>query len=206
MPRTFEAGLLHHGQREFFRRDFQPANAAQRLPQHVIIDDQRFKAEAQQRGVHPGGLVNHVDPGQSGHDVGNALFVSGLCIGKLGVGHARRRPGRQAQKLAHLAHGRRQDRLLPRTAGHGARAQVGDKRPRTENRRMPRCDRVDVNQPAKALGNGLHDRAGDGSGGGGPSLSGGQQQDRHPALDRDFHDLAGLGRKLHRRHHKGHRQ
>ena len=75
--------------------DLDAAHATHGLAKHVVVDDQAFQAETEQRGVHAGRLVDEVEAGEPGHHVGDALLVARLDVGKLGIRHPRRRSFRR---------------------------------------------------------------------------------------------------------------
>ena len=83
MAGAAHAHILHHLNADGLVIDLDPAHTAQALAEHVIVDDQRFKAEAEKRGMHAGRLIDHVEAGQAGHHQRAALLVSGLRIGHL---------------------------------------------------------------------------------------------------------------------------
>ena len=91
-----------------------------------------------------------------------------------------------------------QQGLLARSTRHRTRAQITHKRPSAEYRRMTRLHRIHIDDASQTLGNGLHDRTRDWGGGRCTSLTGGQQQHRHAALDALLHHLTALSRKFHR--------
>ena len=134
---------------------------------------------------------------------GEPLFVAGLVVGHLGVGHAGGHPGREAQPVGDLGGRRVQHRLLARTPAHSAGTEVGHEGPQAHHARMTGVHQVDAGQGGQTLGEGLGQRAGQGSGRGSASLAGRQQIDGHTGAylgDHGPHGVLGIAQ---RRHHEG---
>ena len=89
-----------------------------------------------------------------------------------------------------------QQHLLWASAGHCARAQVGNEAPQTKDCRSTRLDCVDVSKASKTLGNLLHKCACNCCWRGGTCLAGGQQQHWHSAVHRNFEALTCIACKL----------
>ena len=158
------------------------------------------RREAEQARHHAGRLVDQVGPGIADQRVVVGLLRPRLRVRHLAVGHAGGGAAGEVVVLRDLPARRRQQRLFRAAAGHRAGAQVGDERPQPEDRRMPRHDGVDIDQPGQHLRDFLRQRPGQRRRRGGPGLAGRQQQHRHAAAHREFEVAAGVGGELHRRH------
>ena len=202
MPRTAQADGFHRVDAGRILGHVNAAHGAQDLPQNVVAQHQRFQTEPQKGRVHANRFVDHVQPGQSGHDVGDHLLPAGLHVRQLGVRNPRRRPARQVIEPVHLCAARRQQRLFGRPARHRPGAQIADERPGAEDRRMPRRHRVHIDDARQTFGHRLGDRQGDRRGGRRTRLPGAEQQHRHARPDAGLHRRAAFFGEFHRRHDK----
>src|SRR3546814_2314303 len=68
MPGAVEADPLDRFFRQGVVVHLDAAHAAHALAQHVVVDDQALQAEAQQRGVHPGGFIDRSEERRVGKE------------------------------------------------------------------------------------------------------------------------------------------
>ena len=137
VPRTVKTNIAHHRQRQILFSHIHTANRAIDCPKHVVVENITFKATTQQTCLHSRRFVNQVRATVCGQSIGIRFLIARLDIGQLGVCHACGDARWQVIEASHLPASRHQHCLLTTAATHRARAKIRDKRPRSEDRRVP---------------------------------------------------------------------
>ena len=105
LPASFhsaEADLFHRVKRGRIRRHVDAAHQPHGLAEEIVAEDEAFETEAEERGVHPHGLIAHVEARKPGKRVGDPLLPAGLHVGEFRIGNPRGRPPRQVVEAVHL--------------------------------------------------------------------------------------------------------
>ena len=80
--------------------DLDAADIAVDRAQHVVVDEQAFEAEAEQRGMHAGRFVEEIDAGHGGERGGDAFLIARLDVGQFRIAHAGGRADGEAGRNA----------------------------------------------------------------------------------------------------------
>ena len=170
MPGPLQANFSDHIKRKRCIIHFNAAHIAVDRAQHIIINQQAFQTEAQQRSVHTRHFIHHVDASHGRNARRHTFFIAGLHIRKLRIAHASCRAHSEIVKMPHLPACRCDECLLTRPTRHRTGAQIGNERPWPPNRNGTGHHAIDINQPCQTLTNSLHNCASQCCRRSGPSL------------------------------------